>query len=329
MNPTKTKLIAECIGQRQLLILLCFAIVVLTPVLAVAQSPETPVADSLTLERCIAVARGNSPELRIASSAVEASRLDRKLADQSRWPRLRFVGGAGYAPASLDFGYDPAVSNGGELGAQIVAEQTLYSGGRLGLQTEQATTAIVQHSLESQQQDRNLVYAVRQAFIELLAAEQQRDLIDQSLEQLAGYADLVAGLRSSGRVGNADVLSARVELARGQIDSSKASIAATSARLNLSRLLGLPQDSVLTIVGSLDNLLVDVSDTTVDTSDTTRIENLDISTAQLGLKQSHLALDLTRSQWKPTVALTADAGLVTSRENLLLPSADRYRSASL
>ncbi len=301
-------------------------LLILTPMLATASS-GVPASDSLTLERCIQIARDNSPGLRMASSAVAASRLDRKLAGQARWPQIRFIGGAGYAPVSHNFGYDPAVSNGGELGARIVAEQTLYSGGTVGLQMQQAETQITQRSLEWQQHDRDLVYTVRQAFIELLAAQQQSHLSNRSVERLADYTDLVTNLNQSGRAKYADLLTAQVELSRGRIDSAAALQAVVSARLNLDRLLGAPCDTELNITGSLDNLLFDVFDSEAVIPEITTADNLDIGTARLDLDQSRLALDLTRSQWKPTVSLSADAGLITSRENLLLPAPERYRSA--
>jgi len=325
MKPTRTELFGSAGITRSLYPLLF--LIILSPV-AAAPSPggDHPVADSLSLERCIAIARRNSPELRIASSAIEASRLDRKLVAQTRWPQLRLSAGAGYAPFSRSFGYDPAVSNGGELGARVIAEQTLYSGGTTGLQEKQAETAISQQSLAWQQQDRDLVYAVRLAFIDLLSAEKQHELARQSVAQLADYTSLVADLHQSGRARYADLLNAQVELARAQIDSADAEQVIASARLNLNRLLGLPDDTLLEPAGSLDTLLLDAADTTMAIPQAIAGDNLDISAARLDLAQNRLTLDLTRSQWKPTVSFSADAGIETSRENLLLPSSERYRS---
>jgi outer membrane protein len=324
MRWTKTNRLTGRDGRRRLSMTLFLSILI--PVMTATANGSAPAADRVTLEQCIEIARNNSPELRMASNAIASSRLDRKLAGQARWPQLRLVGDAGYAPVSLDFGYDPAVSNGGELGARIVAEQTLYSGGLVGLEVKQAETQTVLRSLEWQQQHRDLVFAVRQAFIDLLAAERQHDLSDRSVERLTDYAELVTDLNNSGRVGYTDVLNARVELARGQIDSGTAVQMVNSARLNLNRLLGLPDDTVLAVTGSLDSLLLVAADTGAVIPDTVTTDNLEIRAARLGLKQSRLTLDFTRSQWKPTVALTADAGVVTSRENLLLPPSERYRS---
>ena len=282
--------------------------------------------DSLTLEQCITIARANSPELRIADNDVKMARLDRDLVAKSRLPQFSLSAGAGYAPVALDFGYDPAVSNGGELGARIIADQTLYSGGVIGLEAKQAETQTAQRSLAWQQQDRDLLYAIRQAFIDLLAAERMCGLSDQSVVRLSEYADLVADLNQAGRAKYADVLGTQVELAQTRIDSSNTAQTASSMRLNLIRLLGMPDSTSIRPLGSLDDLLILADDTSVVVPEAPAGENLDVSAARLGVRQSRLELDMARSQWKPTVSLTADAGVMTSRENLLLPASERYRS---
>jgi outer membrane protein TolC len=325
MNPTKTES-AKATGFTRFLSILLAIIIFGLVAVATVRAGDRPMGDSISLDQCLVLARENSPELRIATSALEASRFDRKLASQVRLPQLRLSAGAGFAPISHDFGYDPAVSNGGELGARIVAEQTLYSGGQTGLQLKQAQTAVSQQSLARQQQDRDLVYAVQLAYIDLLATEEQRKLYFQSVERLTDYTNLVLDLNQSGQAKYADVLNAQVELAQVQIDSGRAEQAMASARLNLNRLLGLPDDTVLYASGSLDSLLLNASDTAIVIPGAMNVDNLDISAAQLDLKQSHLTLDIAQSQWKPTVSLSADAGIMTSRENLLLSPAERYRS---
>jgi outer membrane protein TolC len=54
--------------------------------------------------------------------------------------------------------------------------------------------------------------------------------------------------------------------------------------------------------------------------------NLDVVAAQIGRTRSQIALAQTKAQWKPSVSVVADAGVVTSRENLLLPRSERYNS---
>lgn len=293
---------------------------------AVAQSNGSLVPDTLTLDRCIAIARGNSPELRIAANAIEAARFDRKLIAKSLLPQVKFVGDAGYAPISLGFGYDPAVSNGGEFGARVLAEQTLYSGGLHSLQMKAAGTEIGRGSVAWQQEDRDLVYAVRLAFIELLRSEQTLAHLQKSVSRLSDYADLVNRLKEAGTVGYTDYLKTQVELTRAEIEVSAARGVAESASLNLARVVGEPDDTTLLVGGALDNLLVDTGDTVVNIRTLQTSDNLDLSAARLKYTKSQLALSMTKAQWKPKASLSLDAGVVTSRENLLLQPGDRYNS---
>ncbi len=283
-------------------------------------------SDTITLERCIEIARQRSPELQMASDAIVKSRLEREITEKNRWPQMRLSGNAGYAPFSHTFGYDPAVSNGGELGANLVIEQTLYSGGLTSVQLQQATGEIARSALARQQQDRDLVYSVRQACIKLLLAEQIQDLLQGSIGRLGEYAKLVTDMNKAGTAGYTDVLNSQVELDRARIEANASTQDSRRAKFELLRLLGMPDDSNVVLTGKLETLLIDASDSSAINFRNTITDNLDLSSAKLDHDQKQLALSATRARWKPVISLTADAGVVTSRENLLLPAPERYRS---
>lgn len=283
-------------------------------------------SDTLTLEQCVEVARANSPELRIAAYGIHSSEFARSVADKARWPSFSIAGNASYAPASLSFGYDPAVSNGGEFGARLVAEQTVYNGGLIGLDIRLAESEFKGQSLAYRQQERDLVFAVRQAFVNLLLAQRQAELRDSSVNRLADYLGLVERLNESGTVGYTDFLSTQVDLANARVASMAAGEALKSARFNLARLMGTPDDTTFIVRGSLDSLLIDAGDTAAVTPEMQLDNNLDIAAAQVGRTQSRIALAQAKARWRPSVSLMADAGVVTSRENLLLPRSERYNS---
>ncbi len=283
-------------------------------------------SDTLTLERCIEIARANSPELRIAAYGIRSSEFAKSVADKARWPSFSIAGNASYAPASLSFGYDPAVSNGGEFGARLVAEQTVYNGGLMGLDIRLAESAVLGQSLAYQQQERDLVFSVRQAFVNLLLAQQQAELRDSSVNRLMDYLGLVERLNESGTVGYTDFLSTQVDLDNARVASIAAAEALKSTRFNLARLMGTPDDTTFVVRGSLDSLLIDSQDTAVLVPEMQMDHNLDIVAAQVGRTQSQIALAQAKAHWRPSVSLMADAGVVTSRENLLLPRSERYNS---
>lgn len=319
MNLTKTIDLNEQGRMVRFLLLLTF-------VSLAGFSAQVMAGEALTLDSCLSVARRRSPELKTAQFAVDAARQNREMTTKSHLPQIKLVGDAGYAPASLNFGYDPAVSNGGEMGARILGEQALYTGGRYSLELRQASTQVEQSAVSRQQRQRDLTFAVRQAFIQLLMSKQQHDLRILSVDRLSDYSDLVTAMHQSGAVGYADLLNAQVETSRAKINADLTSQAVTSARLELSRLLGFPADTSYAISGSLDSLLTPAADTNAAIPEIDADNNLEVNSARLDYRQSQLGLSLTRSQWKPTVSVTADAGVVTSRENLLLPRGERYNS---
>jgi len=323
VKPTKTK---PCLFfGRDRILTLVLAIFVFGPSATTATIPPAA-SDTLSLTQCVTIACANSLELKKASNAIDVAGLDRSLAAKARWPQLRFVGGAGYAPYSLDFGYDPAVSNGGELGARLVAEQTVYNGGIFSGQIKQADIGKSLTRISWQQTRRDLEFEVRQAFIELLMTEQKHDFAEKNVTRLTDFTDLATALNKSGAVGYTDVLNSRMELARAQIDAETIGQDVSSARLNLGRLLGYPNADSLVVDGSLENLLIDAADTVQSAPRMDTTNNVDLEAMRLDYAQNRLALDMTRAQWKPKVGIAADAGVMTSRDNLLANPADRYNS---
>ena len=293
---------------------------------AVCLSSVACASDQLTLNQCLEIAKSNSPELRIAENGLRSSEIGRSIADKARWPRFSIAGNASYAPASLSFGYDPAVSNGGEYGARLVAEQTIYDGGLMGLDIRLAETEVRGQSLAYRQQERDLVFSIRQAFVDMLLAQRQAELRDSSVNRLIDYLGLVERLNEAGTVGYTDFLSTQVDIDNARVDAMAAAESLKSARFNLARLMGTPDDTTFMIRGSLDTLLIDAKDTLAFLPEMKLDQNLDVVAAQIGRTQSQIALAQTKAQWKPSVSVVADAGVVTSRENLLLPRSERYNS---
>jgi len=294
-------------------------------ILTVSIAATAHATDSLSVDQLIELARRNSPELQSADAGLQAARQSKNTATAHRLPQLSAVGNAGYAPFSHSFGYDPAVSNGGELGARLVAEQTLYSGGRVGLQVQQAQTDIAAAAVNRQQSDRDLVYNVQQACIGLLLALRERDLQFEAMTQLTEYAGLARRLNEVGSAAYTDLLNARVQVQKSRVDSSSAELQVRLASQNLNRIAGLPDTTEVSVIGSLENLLVDSNDSS-HTALRPDSSNLDLESARLAAHREEVNLSLARSEWKPTVTLIADAGVQTSRENLTLPSGDRYNS---
>jgi outer membrane protein TolC len=139
----------------------------------------------LTLDQCITLARKNSPNIRAADNALSSAALARRELSGSRFPQVRANGTASSSPTFGRFGYDPAITDYGQLSAQIIAEQKLYDGGIYGLKARQMQLDMQDLGIARRISDRDIVFSVKQAFIEILRAREEIALERKSLAQLA------------------------------------------------------------------------------------------------------------------------------------------------
>lgn len=283
-------------------------------------------AQNLSLDQCLSLAKQNSPVLKQADLNLKSAGLARQEVGTTRLPQFRVSAGASYAPGSLDFGYDPALSNKGQFGSQLVMEQPLYDGGRRHIQMVQADLDISRMTAEQQLASRDLELEVRNAYIEILRAEQEVRLRRQGVHELEDYLQLVKSLSASGTVPYTDLLKTQVEASNASVTLSQSEQSLAAGRNQLSILLGNPLDSTTVLSDSLGELTPINLDTAalVLPLDTNRI--LELSTARLDYSRALTDISATKKEGLPTLSLVADAGWLTSRENLMLRSSDRYRS---
>ncbi len=284
-------------------------------------APELSSAQTvLSLEQCLAKAQANSPALRLADNAIRSTEFSRTVETKTALPQLKFLAGAGYAPSSRHFGYDPAITDGGQLGSQIVLEQPLYDGGKRGFRLTQLGIDLERLAKERQAASRDLVYAVKEAFFEALRARSETAVRAQSAAQLADYLELVKRLNAAGAVGYTDFLKTQVEVNAADMSLQQAEESEAITKLTLAGLMGTPEDTAFTLAGSLDTLARGTIDAAVGVDST---NNLDLAIGALNYKSSLTEIQATRQEWRPSISLVADAGLLTSRDNLRLPYPER------
>ncbi len=283
-------------------------------------------SDSLTIDQCLVIAKANNLELTIAKSGTRAAEFGKTAADRAFLPQFRFSGGAGYAPWSLTFGYDPAVSNGGELGARIIGEQTVYDGGMRSLDIRRAGLDVDFQGVAYKQTERDIVFAVRRAFIEMLRARQEQLSRDESASRLSDYIELIKRLNAAGMVGYTDLLSAQIDLANARTAAMTAAQASALAGYQLMQVMGTPDDTTLAVRGSLDSLLVIAGGITEPLPPIDPSTNLNMQAAQLDYGLSQIAVGQIRAERLPNVSLTGDVGVLTSRQNLQMPAPERFNS---
>jgi outer membrane protein len=294
--------------------------------LSMAQHHLAMAADSLSIDECVAIAKANNPDLSIAARETLAAEFKKTAAAKASLPLFKFSGGAGYAPWSLSFGYDPAVSNGGELGARVIAEQTLYDGGLRSLDFRLAALDVDYQGLAYRRTEVDLIYEARDMFIGLLRAQQEQSSHAESVSRLADYVDLVRRLNKAGTAAYTDLLSARIELTNARTATMTAAQAVALAKYRLAQIMGSPGDTVFTAVGSLDSLLVVAEEIGEPLPEIDSLTNLDMKTARINYRRSQIEIQQVRAERMPSVSLVGDIGVLSSRENLQMPPSERFNS---
>lgn len=276
---------------------------------------------SLNLEQCLALALKNNPRILAAAQEIRAANFARAAISTTALPQFSFGIGGSYAPSSAHLGYDPVISNQGQLAGQVVLQQSVDDGGVRRIQSSQLDVNIQRAKKEREITNRDLRFAVTQSFVEILRAERETALQAASVEQLGEYLSLVQQLSHGGGASSTDVMKTSVQLANARLSLQKASESVASAKYTLAELIDQGIDTSFTVVGSLDSLALSLLDTTTQEMDLR--DNLDLRVADLNLQTGLLDVDLARSERAPVVSLFADAGLLTSIQNLRLPAADR------
>ena len=277
----------------------------------------------LTLDTCLTLAREHSPLLQRAQNRIRSTTLAHEELLTTRLPQLRLAATPVYAPFGMRFGYDPVLSNGGQIVGQVILQQSLYDGGIRSLKSDQLQIDLERFGKEQRLADRDLVFSVRQAFIQTLRSQKEVVLERESVEQLSDYRNLVKRLYSGGNAGYTDVLKSDLQLSGAKISYQKASDDLMVSKYSLAELVGIAIDTSFTVEGSLDSTQI-TPDSALAATHPDSTGYLELSIADLEMKSSLLDVQVTQRERWPILSLTADAGYANSGENLDLRPSDRY-----
>jgi outer membrane protein len=282
---------------------------------------------TLTLDQCLSLARSQSPALRASENSVRLGTLAEAELSASRLPQIKGVAGTTYAPVPPPFGYDPAISNGGQLNAQIAVQQPLYDGGVRRLKSDQLHMASETLAMEHRRTQRDIVFSVRESFIEALRFQVEVELHRTSITLLQQYLDLVQRLYKGGSGSYTDVLKTELQLLQEDALLKKADESMALSKLSLSELMQMDLDTSVTLAGSLETLIAsDSSSLREADSSLVSARSLELEIARVGIEQSLIDVELAKLERSPVVTLMGDGGYLSSLENLRLPADMRLSS---
>ena len=278
---------------------------------------------ALTLHDCLSIALAHHPALVTADLSFRQALLLREELSTAGRPTISLEGDAFYAPTNGSFGYDPAISNGGEVSGRVLLQESLYDGGARGLKGTQLDLEIRRLAIGRRAVERDLIAGVKDAFVTLLQAHEQAKLEGASLEEISGYLDLVMRRARSGIVSKSDILRTEIQRNAARAAADKAYADELAARLLLERAMGIAADTSFAVAGSLKGEEWQVPDSLMQETPDSSFATLDLAMAALQADQSRLDADISRAERHPAIALSADAGMLSSVDNLRLPRQNR------
>jgi outer membrane protein len=237
-------------------------------------------------------------------------------------PQVQAVIDGMYIPVPPRYGYDPAITDGGEVRGLISLRQSVYDAGLRGLKSDQSSIDIERLGNEQRLAMFDLTLAVKQAFYESLRARAEVVLQQGSVDQLEGYLGLVRRLYNGGSASATDLLKSELQTSAARLALAKAREVSLGALMALEEVVGLPPDASITFADSLG----ETSGLPPDSAGGGEFDpatTLDMMVAGMLVRRSMLEEDITRHERYPEISLFADAGYLTSGDNLRLPSSER------
>lgn len=156
------------------------------------------------------------------SPRIASSRLERRSAvygseavSQGHLPQIGISSQLVVAPT---VGYDPAVTNGGEFGAQLGASYVLYNGGLKNLQMQKGDLGVLQGTANMRKVQADVLYNTSVAFSFAVKEKRELTVLQQSVEVLKDYLILVREIHASGQGSESDVLNTSVQLNNAMIE---------------------------------------------------------------------------------------------------------------
>jgi outer membrane protein TolC len=199
----------------------------------------------LTLDAALAEARAANARLPVAAIDVDVSREKIREARAELWLKVAMEGDFIYSPASS---YDPAVTNTGELRAQLIGRQHLFDGGGRRAVVRRAEADLVAAGARYRIAEKDLDLEVRSRFAELLNAESEIEARSEGNDRLKSYGTSLKSRLASGQGIAADLLKTEVHQASGEADLVEARRHADEARFGLNDLLGRDPMAPLSLV---------------------------------------------------------------------------------
>jgi TolC family type I secretion outer membrane protein len=188
---------------------------------------------ALTLERCIEITLKNNPRIAAAASTAESQRNRLSQTKAGYFPQIS--GKADYSRGGSG-NWDSA---GNTYSSGVSASQLIYDFGQTGLSSGIQKNSYYASLQDSESVKNNIVYELTQAYMAVLAAEEQYSVFRQSVEQYEEQFKRAKAFYDVGTRPKIDVTTAQVNLNNAKLNLIKADNALKIVRQRLLNVMGI------------------------------------------------------------------------------------------
>jgi outer membrane protein TolC len=238
-----------------------------------------------------------------AGYAVRGAEQQIREAGALRRPILSFTAGASFAPAT---GLDPALTEGGEYAGLVEIRQPLYDGTIQPAQ-QHAEVSLRQAANAQTRAAAEVRLDVRLAYVDLLRAQRQYAITQESIADLQAYLETVRSLANGGAVPKTDIARAEIQLQAETIARNDFRTAVAIAMKHLLEPMDLPLDTTIVVA---DSIALPAAPERLE-------NNLDLKELGYSLEAAKLDVKLAQAKRLPVLSAFGSAGGWTSRTQLI------------
>ena len=217
-----------------------FCLFILYPVLARAQETITP-GETLDLERCIAIALKNHPNVMGAAGSLRASQSRVYEAKSNYWPQVN--GSADYSRNHSSSSSNLALTGNpsyNQYQGAVNLNQTILDFGKTSAQVDVQTYGAEASKEDLQDVTRQIVFGVQQSYYGILQSQQGRDANAEAVRQFQLHLDQAQRFYEVGTRAKIDVTNAEVGLGQAKLNLINAENALRIAKVTLNNAMGVP-----------------------------------------------------------------------------------------
>lgn len=213
----------------------------------------------LTVEESVKMGLEHSYQLRAAEADVESAEAAVRQNRSSRLPVIQ--GRASYMRLSdnipevdyeipgMDTTYTLLPVELNQFHSELSVEQLLFAGGRLNKRIEAADRQAEAAGLMEEQEQAGVAFQIREAYWNLYRAEAAYEVIESGLNRMEVHLQNVKNRLEEGTALKTELLNAKTRHSEILLDQVESRSRVEAARLELNRLLGLPEDAQTKPVG--------------------------------------------------------------------------------